>query len=90
MADLPLAAQIRAAIDNGQADTIDAELVLRSLAAAGFVIVPREPTEEMIAAGTVGWDALDGRSSVRPMFSPLKHWKAMIDEAAREMILRHG
>jgi hypothetical protein len=42
----------------------------------------REPTEKMIEAGTVGWDALDG-SGVRPMFAPQRPYRAMIDEALK-------
>lgn len=43
----------------------------------------REPSEAMVKAGTIGWDALDG-SPVKPMFDPTKPFTAMIDAALQE------
>lgn len=41
-----------------------------------------EPTEEMIKAGGVYWDACDG-SPIRMAFSPLRPYQAMIKEALK-------
>ncbi len=42
----------------------------------------RIPTDAMVKAGTVGWDALDG-SPIRPMFAPTPAYTAMIDAALK-------
>lgn len=42
----------------------------------------REPTKEMIKAGTIGWDPMDG-SPIKPMFEPTKPYQKMIDEALK-------
>jgi hypothetical protein len=42
---------IRDAIDKGGGYSVDIEGVIRELNAAGYVIVPKEPTEAMCAAG---------------------------------------
>ncbi len=52
-------------------------------AARAAIEAMREPTEEMIKAGTIGWDSLNG-SPVKPVFSPFKPWAAMIDAALAE------
>jgi hypothetical protein len=62
---------IRDAIDKGGGQTCDIEGVLRELAAAGFVIVPKEPTEEMIPH-SAHWACLEGPKAV---------WREMIEAA---------
>ena len=43
----------------------------------------REPTGEMVKAGTVYWDPCDG-SPIRAAFEPTKPYQAMIDTALKE------
>lgn len=42
-----------------------------------------KPTDEMIRAGTISWDAMDGSPAV-PMFEPTKPYQAMILAALKE------
>lgn len=51
--------------------------------ARAAIAAMRDPTEKMIEAGTVGWDAMDG-SGIRPMFAPQRPYRAMIDAALSE------
>lgn len=60
----------------------DSDWELRKRMARAAIEAMREPTEKMIEAGTVGWDALDG-SGIRPMFAPQRPYRAMIDAALK-------
>lgn len=51
--------------------------------ARACIKVMREPTDEMVRAGTISWDSMDG-SPVVPMFDATKPYQAMIDAALKE------
>jgi hypothetical protein len=51
--------------------------------ARACIKVMREPTDEMIRAGTISWESMDGSPAV-PMFEPTKPYQAMIDAALKE------
>ena len=40
----------------------------------------QEPTAEMVKAGTISWDPMDG-GPIRPMFEPTKPYQAMMKAA---------
>jgi hypothetical protein len=62
----------RAITGEDRADIIGARAVLAALEAAGMVVVPREPTEEMLAAGAVAEG--DGNLETQAM----NLWAAML------------
>lgn len=53
--------------------------ILKSLAAAGYAVVPREPTMEMMAAAEFGPDRRSITAQIRA------DWNAMLDAADAEM-----
>lgn len=69
---------------NGDADIraglafIDLKLVVRDVIEAML-----EPTPEMVKAGTISWDPMDG-GPIRPVFEPTKPYQAMIRAALIE------
>lgn len=65
----------------GESDHPDdaARAALAEIYAAGFVIVPREPTEEQIRSGHVAADDLDGPSEVIGREQAASVYAAMID-----------
>lgn len=69
--------KIERAIDIGGGQVCDVPGVLRELEKAGFVIVPREPTEAMIDAGLDAPDDYLGNGTL------LAAWRAMIDMALK-------
>jgi hypothetical protein len=62
---------IRDAIDKGGGQTCNIEGVLRELAVAGYVIVPKEPTKEMLDAA---WASALGEDAAGV-------WRDMIEAA---------
>lgn len=72
--------RIREAIDHGGGQCCDIEGVIRELGEAGFVIVPREPTEAMLNAemslGGYGYDDDDCYCA-----DPKEVWRAMVNGA---------
>jgi hypothetical protein len=65
------------AIDRGGGQTCDIAGVIRELDRAGYVIVPREPTADIM---TAGHRAQASTITDQPL---LETWQAMIDEAQR-------
>lgn len=52
--------------------------------AKGLLALMREPTYEMVKAGTIGWDdPMDG-SPIRPVFDPSEPYRAIINAALNE------
>ena len=96
MAEPSFRDQIIAAINNGGGQTCDVEGALRALTAAGCVICPREPSHVMVEAAAAVKIRCPERGDIVPVLSWIganeitKIWRVMVDEVAREMILRHG
>jgi hypothetical protein len=67
---------IYVAIDRGGGQTCDINGVVRALDAAGYVIVPKEPTAKMIEEGS----CVDGKHSA------LEIWRYMVEAAVGETV----
>jgi hypothetical protein len=75
--------QIERAIDMGGGQTCDIEGVIQELEKAGFVIVPREPTEAMEDAGTRIEFICRGIRINTPTKWMRAQWRAMIGAVPR-------
>lgn len=70
-------------------DYEDADVIIRSLSAAGYQIVPVEPSEEMVRAAhvsTSGWLGLSGpKSALSQAYAKHAHrYRAMLSAAKEE------
>lgn len=66
-------------------DSYTGQVIRERLAAAGYVIVPAEPTEEMVEAGddAVEWDSLDAGGWHIIGADAAEIWKAMLAAAPK-------
>lgn len=79
-----MAERIADAIDTGGGQACDVPWVIRALEAAGFVIVPREPTQNMFEAGTSANDKYATEIAPCSGFRTIDAWQAMIDAVLSE------